>query len=75
MSPLELFGQPLGIGRGHEDPVMPVADDVAVAGNVGGDHWSSGGKCLRQDHSETLPGKRRSAEKVGLVEVAPELFP
>ena len=51
---LQLLGQPLGVGGRHEDAVDTVADDVRVAGDVGGDHRRAGRERLGQDHAEAL---------------------
>ena len=72
MDALQLLGQPLRIAGGHQQAVDPVADDVAVAGDVGGDHRRAGSEGLGQHHAEALAGERGRAEHVGPVQLRPE---
>ena len=69
---LELLGKRLRIGRGHQDPVDAVGDDVAVPGDRRRDHAGSGGHRLDQHHAEALAGERGRAEQVRLAQLAPE---
>ena len=50
----------------HEHAVQAVADDVAVAGDVGGHDRGARGERLGQHHAEALAAERRRAEQVGL---------
>ena len=49
----------------HELAVDAVAHDVAVAGDVGGEHRRGRGERLGQDHAEALAAERRRAQHVG----------
>ena len=69
---LELLGKRLRIGRGHQDPVDAVGDDVAVPGDRRRDHAGSGGHRLDQHHAEALAGERGRAEQVRLAQLSPE---
>ena len=51
---MEVFGEALRVGRRHEHAVDAVGDDVAVAGDLGGDDRCSGGKRLGEHHAEAL---------------------
>ena len=59
------LGQGGGVAARHEHAVDPVAHDVAVARDVGGDHGRAGGEGLGQDHAEALAAQRRRDEQVG----------
>ena len=48
------LGKLLGIAGRDQHPVEAVAHDVAVAGDVGGDHRCAGGERLGQHHAEAL---------------------
>ena len=50
---------------------MPVADHVAVAGDVGGDDRRAGGERLGQHHPERLPAQRGRAEHVRALQHLP----
>ena len=67
--PLQLLGQALRVPGRDEEAVDAVADDVAVAGDRGGDHRGARGKGLGQDHAEALAGERGRAEQVGVVQL------
>ena len=69
---LELLGEALRIAGRDEDAVDAVLDDVAVAGDLGGDHRRTGREGLGQDHAEALARERRRAEHVGLVQLLPQ---
>ena len=60
-----------GVADGHERAVDAVADDVAVARDVGGDRRRTRGECLREHHPEALAAQRRRAEHVRLAEQCP----
>ena len=72
MGALQLLGQALRIPRRHQQAVHPVADDIAVAGDVGGNHRRAGGEGLGQHHAEALARERGRAEHVGAVQLSPE---
>ena len=57
-----------GVAARHEDAVGAVVDDVAVAGDVGGDDRRAGRKRLGQDHAEALAAQRRGGQDVGLAQ-------
>ena len=67
---LQLLGEALRIAGGDEHAVDAVGDDVAVAGDGGGDRRRAGGEGLGQDHAEALARERGRAEHVGLVQGA-----
>jgi hypothetical protein len=69
---LELLGERLRVCGRHEDAVDAVGHDIAVAGDLGGDHRRAGRHRLDQDHAEALPGQRRGAEDVRLANLTPE---
>ena len=69
---LQLLGQALRVGGRDQDAVDAVADDVAVAGDFGGDDRRAGGEGLGQHHAEALAGERGRAEHVGAVQLGPE---
>ena len=52
--------------RGTSRPSTPSRDDVAVAGDVGGDDRRAGGERLGQHHAERLAAERRRAQHVGV---------
>ena len=54
MGTLQLLGEALWIGGRDQDAVDAVADDVVVAGDVGGDHRCAGGEGLGEHHAEAL---------------------
>ena len=70
---MKLLGEALGVGGGDQDAVGAVVDDVAVAGDVGGDDRRAGRERLDQHHPEALAAERRRAEDVGLMKAAPQL--
>ena len=72
VDPLQLLGQALRIAGRNQQAVDAVADDVAVAGDGGGDHRRAGGEGLGQDHAEALARERGGAEHVGPVQLGPE---
>ena len=67
----QLLAQRLRIGRRHQHAVDAVGDDVAVAGDRGGDRRRPRGHRLDQDHAEALARQRGRDEHVGLAERAP----
>ena len=52
--------------RGTSTPSHAVAHDVAVAGDVRGDHRRARGERLGQHHAEALAAQRRRAQHVGV---------
>ncbi len=63
------LGQRLGVGGRNEHAVDPVAHDVAVAGDVGGDDRGAGGKRLGEHHAEALAAQRGRAQDVGALQL------
>ena len=59
------LGQGGGVAARHEHAVDPVAHDVAVAGDVGGDDRRAGGEGLGEHHAEALAAQRGRDEQVG----------
>ncbi len=55
-----------GVAARDQHAVDAVAHDVAVAGDVAGDHGGAGGERLGEDHAEALPAQRRCAQHVRL---------
>ena len=66
---LQLLGEALRVAGRDEDAVDAVADDVRVAGDVGGDDRRARGEGLGQDHPEALARERRRAEHVGVAQL------
>ena len=62
------LGERRGVAARHEQAVDAVADDVAIAGDVGGDDGRAGREALGQDHAEGLAAQRRCGEHVGALE-------
>ena len=60
------LGQRERVAGSGERAVDPVAHDIAVAGNVGGNHRRAGGNRLGQDHAEALAVQRRRAQHLSL---------
>ena len=60
------LGQLGGIAPGDQQPVHPVADHVAVAGDVRGHDRRAGGERLGEHHPEALASQRGGAEHVRL---------
>ncbi len=63
------LGERERVAGGHEQSVAPVAHDVAVAGDVRGDHRRRGGERLRQHHAEALAVQRGRAQHVGALQL------
>ena len=59
------LGQGGGVAAREEHAVDPVAHDVAVAGDVGGDDRRAGGEGLGEHHAEALAAQRGRDEQVG----------
>ena len=57
-----------GAAGRNEQPVDPVAHDVAVARDVRAHDRGAGGEGLCQDHAEALAAQRGGADEVGLVQ-------
>ena len=49
----------------RQPSIHAVAQDVAVAGDVGGEHRRAGGQTLGEDHAKALTPQRRRAQHVG----------
>ena len=69
----QALGERERVPRRRQHPVLAVADDVAVARDVGGDHRRGGGERLGQHHAEALAVQRRGAQHVGFAQ-PPELL-
>ena len=67
--PAQGLGEGERVARGHEHPVEPVADHVAVAGDVRGQHRRARREGLRQDHAEALAAERGGAQHVGRLQL------
>ena len=59
------LGQRLRISGRDEHAVDAVADDIAIAGDVGGDDRRARGERFGQHHAEALTAERRRAQDVG----------
>ena len=62
VDPLELLGQPLRVGRGHQHAVGAVGDHVGVARDLRCDHRRAGRERLGQHHAEAL-ARRATARR------------
>ena len=67
----ERLGERLRVTARHQHSVDPVTDDVAIAGDVRGDHGRARRERLGQDHPEALSSERRSAQHVAGLELHP----
>ena len=67
--PAQRLGERERVAGGQQLAVDTVAQDVAVAGDVGGEHGGGGGEGLGQDHAEALAVQRRRAQHIGAGEL------
>jgi len=65
----QCLGQRERVAGWGQHTLDPVARDVAIAGDVGGDHRRAGGERLGQDHPEALAVQRWRAQHVGAGEL------
>ena len=63
-----------GVAGRHQQAVLALAHDVAVAGDARGDHRRRRRERLGQHHAEALAAEGRRAEQVGRAEQAPLLL-
>ncbi len=69
---LQFLGETLWVAGRDQHSVDAIGDDVAVAGDGGGNRRGTRGEGLGEDHAEALAGERGGAEQIGLAQRRPE---